>query len=101
MATTKIEVTFPKKVEPPYWSRDTRERYELETFIFEADASKSMHDQSCDAFEEACRRGHNPNKQIRMHWIDGSPVKAPDGEDVDVVIDCPNGRKNGSLRAKK
>ena len=92
----KIEVTYPKKVVPPFWSREDRERYELETFTIEVDDNKSAWDQSCDAFEEACRRGHNPNKQIRMHWIENAPT-TPDGEPYDVVIDCPNGRKDGRL----
>ena len=89
----KIEVTFPKKVS----GIGERDRYELTTFVFEADGTKSGWEQSCDAFEEAVRRGHNPNKNIRMHWIENAPT-TPDGEPYDVQIKCPNGRKAGKLK---
>ncbi len=97
MSTVDIEVTFPKKVSYIH----ERDRYKLETFTFKADASKNMWEQSCDAFEEACRRGHNPNKNIRMHWLEGSPLKDADGQNIDVAITCPDGRKKNSLRAQK
>ena len=93
----KIEVTFPKKVS----GIGERDRYELEKFVFEADDNKSMSEQGDDAFIEACKRGHNPNKNIRMHWVDGSPVKTADGEDVDLEIHCPNGRKEGAPRPQE
>lgn len=91
----KIEVTFPKKVS----GIGERDRYELTTFTVEVDGTKSGWEQSCAAFEEAVKRGHNPNKNIRMHWVDDCPCKDADGEPCDVEISCPNGRKNGSLRA--
>lgn len=84
----KIEVTFPKKVS----GVTERDRYELETFTVEVDGTKSAWEQSAQAFEEACKRGHNPHKNIRMHWTEDAPT-TPDGEPYDVQIECPNGRK--------
>lgn len=91
MAT--IQVTFPKKVSGIH----DRDRYELEQFDFEADDRQSTWEQSVAAFEEACRRGHNPRKNIRMHWKDGSPVRTAEGESIDVEIVCPDGRKDATL----
>lgn len=90
--TAKIEVTFPKKVS----GIGERDRYELTTFTFEADGTKSGWEQSCDAFNEAVKRGHNPNKNIRMHWVENAPT-TPDGEPYDVQIKCPKGRKEPLL----
>lgn len=84
----KIEVTFPKKVS----GVTERDRYELTTFVFESDGTQSAWDQSAAAFEEACKRGHDPRKNIRMHWIEDGPTDT-DGEPYDVQIECPNGRK--------
>ncbi len=91
MAT--IQVTFPKKVSGIH----DRDRYELEQFDFEADGRQSMWEQSVAAFEEACRRGHDPRKNIRMHWKDGSPVRTTEGESINVEIAFHNGRKDATL----
>ena len=85
----KIEVTYPKRVN----ETDESKGYELTTFVFDADDKKSMREQGDDAFMEACKRGHNPNKMIKMHWVDGSPIKADDGGDIELQYICPNGRK--------
>lgn len=91
MAT--IQVTFPKKVSGIH----ERDRYELEQFDFEADDRQSTWEQSVAAFEEACRRGHDPRKNIRMHWKDGSPVSTPEGESIDWRSSAPTGRENATL----
>lgn len=90
----KIEVTFQKK--------DFHTgRYELSTFTFEADDNKSMAEQGDDAFVEACKRGHEPNKLIKMHWTEGSPIKTAEGEDVDLQYNCPNGRKEEAQKPQE
>lgn len=88
----KIEVTFPKKVS----GIGERDRYELTTFTVEVDGTKSGWEQSCAAFDEAVKRGHNPRKNIRMHWVEDAPT-TPDGETYDVQIKCPKGCKNPLL----
>ena len=88
----KIEVTFPKKVS----GIGERDRYELETFTCEVDGSKSPWEQSAQAFDEAIKRGHNPRKNIRMHWTEDAPT-TPNGDTYDVQIECPAGRKQPLL----
>lgn len=85
----KIEVAYPKKVS----GIGERERYDLETFTIEVDGTKSTWEQSADAFNEALKRGHNPFKNIRMHWIEDAPT-TPDGEPFDVEIKRKKGNKN-------
>ena len=71
----KIEVTFPKLHQASFLSGG-KDHYELETFTYECDPSMSGHDNLNAAYEEAVRRGHNPNKNIRFRALpdyDGEP----------------------------
>lgn len=64
----KLEVTFPKLHRAPFFS-NKRDHYELETFTYDCDAGKSGHENMTAAYEEALRRGHNPNKNIRFRAL--------------------------------
>ena len=60
----KIKVTFYKEIKDNPWENNTRiERVEL---THEFDNSKSEYENYADAFDKACRLGHNPNKGIKF-----------------------------------
>ena len=64
---TTIEVTFPK-LHHTFNPMGDIEHYELETFDYPCDPGKRDLNNLYDAYYEALRRGHNPNKNIRFRW---------------------------------
>ena len=64
----KLEVTFPKLHRAPFFSNE-RDHYELETFTYDCDPEKSGLENMDAAYEEAFRRGHDPNKNIRIRSL--------------------------------
>ena len=63
----KLEVTFPKLHRAPFFFNE-RNHYEPKTFTYDCDPEneKSGLENMDAAYEEALRRGHNPNKNIRI-----------------------------------
>jgi len=66
----KIIVTFPKGVySKKSWSSEPI-KYELETFEFECDKKLTDYENMLNAYDEAIKRGHNPNKNIKWKFVE-------------------------------
>jgi hypothetical protein len=66
----QIRLDYQVKKSLPFFSRDTRERYEVKTLLYDCDPNKSERENLDDAFCKACELGANPNKQVRWKMIE-------------------------------
>lgn len=88
-----LEVTFCKRTnEYSDKRRSVRETWERETFLQPCDDGVTAWDNICAANDEAVKRGHEHDQQIRMRTVEGDDLRGRS-----VVVDIAGQKYGGKI----
>lgn len=61
-----------KQIKVSFWKFKTDFHFHKKVevcFLYNCDDELCEYDNECNAFDEACKRGHDPARYIRMEWV--------------------------------